>query len=114
MTSEEFEKSLALVQKTMRENAENCLSATNADVIIASGESLLTSVAMAAGYPIGALPLGFARFNGRPFGVEVLARNGEEGKIFEVMSAWEATFPEAVKSPPILASHNGHFTHSGL
>ncbi|KAJ5723257.1 hypothetical protein N7488_001292 [Penicillium malachiteum] len=99
MTAEDFESTFLLMQEKMRENIDKCLFATGANVIMLSGESLLPTVAMAAGYPIAALPLGFANFNGRPFGVEILARDGEG-----VMSAWEATFPEAVRPPPMLTS----------
>ncbi|KAJ5461345.1 uncharacterized protein N7458_002897 [Penicillium daleae] len=77
---------------------------SNADVIMASGETLVPSTAACAGYPIGSVPLGFSTYNGRPFGMEVLARNGEEEKIFLVMSAWEATFPEARRPPPLLVN----------
>jgi len=114
MTSEEFEEGRKLLIAKWRENIENCLSATDADFIVASGESVLTSVSMAAGYPIAAAPLGFAEFNGRPFGIEIMARDGEEGKLFQFMSAWEASIPDAVKPPPLLSPVTKFYTHSEL
>ncbi|KAL8746460.1 MAG: hypothetical protein Q9190_001522 [Brigantiaea leucoxantha] len=44
MTPEEFECDFELVMRTTRENVENCLSATNADFIIASGESVQVAI----------------------------------------------------------------------
>lgn len=57
---------------------------------------------MAAGYPIGSVPLGFANFNECGFNLMVMARNREEDKILRVISAWEHMLPEAVKPPPRL------------
>ena len=88
----------------MRASVEKCLTESKADVIMATGESLLTSIAAVAGYPIASVPLGFWDGNGRPFGMEIMARNGEEEKMLEVMSAWEATFPNARKPPPLLVN----------
>ena len=104
MTPEDFKRDFRLLTEEMRENVENCLSLTNSDVIVASGESVLTTIAMAAGYPVASAPLSFAKFNGRPFGIEILAREGEEGKLLKFLSAWNATFPQAVKPPPLLSS----------
>ncbi|KAF2111040.1 amidase signature domain-containing protein [Lophiotrema nucula] len=102
MTQKEYERDQNLLKEKTREIIDKCLSDTGSDVIMASGESLLTSVAMAAAYPIGSVPLGWAKFNGRGFGLEVMARNGEEDKILRVMSAWERMLPEAVKPPALL------------
>lgn len=48
---------------------------------------MLTTTAAAAGYPIASVPLGLSTYNGRPFGLELLARAGAEDKLFEIMSA---------------------------
>lgn len=72
------------------------------DVILGPCDSRTASVGAAAGFPVGNLPLGYAFFNGRPFSLHVIAPPDEEGKIFQVMSAWEATFPENVRPPPQL------------
>ncbi|KAI0869068.1 hypothetical protein GGS24DRAFT_506135 [Hypoxylon argillaceum] len=102
MTHEEYESGLRQLRQSFRDAIERCFQATNATVIMASGESFLTSIASGAGYPIASVPLGFSSYNGRPHGLEILERNGEEAKILQVMSAWEATFPEARKPPPQL------------
>ncbi|KAJ5709440.1 hypothetical protein N7493_010774 [Penicillium malachiteum] len=100
MTAEDFESTFLLMQKKMRENIEKCLFGTGADVIMASGESLLPTVAMAAGYSIAALPLGFTKaiWSGGS------CKGWRRGYAFQVMSAWEATVPEAIKPPPMLTS----------
>ena len=73
------------------------------DVIAGPCDSRFASVGSAAGVPVGNLPLGFAHFNGRPFSLHVLAPKDEDVRILRVMSAWEATFPENVRPPPLLA-----------
>ena len=44
------------------------------------------------------MPLGILELNGRPFGVTAIARANDEGKLFSIMSAWEATFPRGKPS----------------
>jgi len=56
-----------------------------------------------AGCPVGTLPLGYAQFNGRPFGMAFVARKNREDLIIKVMSAWEAVFGPRV-APPQLVS----------
>jgi amidase len=114
MTQQQFDTDIQLIREKMRENIEKCLKAGDADFIVANGESLLTTVAMAAGYPIAAAPLGFADFNGRAFGLEILARSGEEDKLFKFLSAWEKTFPDAVKPPPRLVPATKLNVHAEL
>lgn len=67
---------------------------------------MFASMASAAGHLVASMPLGFADFNGRAFGVQVLAKTGEEDKILPVMSAWEATVPKG-RQPPLLVVHWG-------
>lgn len=104
MSEDEYKRVTSHLRQTVRDLVENCLTYSNADVIMASGESVLTTIAGAAGCPITSVPLGFSNFNGRPFGMEIMARNGQEERLFEVMSAWEATFPAARKPPPLLVN----------
>ncbi|KAJ8133542.1 hypothetical protein O1611_g75 [Lasiodiplodia mahajangana] len=85
-----------------RDAIEKCFNFTGANVIMESGESYLTTIALGSGYPIASVPLGLLSYKGRPHGMEILARNGEEAQVFKVMSAWEATFPDARKPPPKL------------
>lgn len=104
MTKEQFEKRYHLMRDTARKNIETVLSDNKIEIILAPGDARMASVAALAGYPHGAVPLGFAEFNGRAFGLNVLARAGEEDKIFAFMGAWEATFPQARQAPPMLVN----------
>ena len=56
------------------------------------------------GLHIANVQLGFADFNGRAIGMNIVARAHEEGRIFQAMSAWHATFPHAWMPPPLLVS----------
>ena len=62
----------------------------------------MASVAAVAGYPVASVPLGYADVNGRAFGMNMIAKAGEEAKMLEIMSAWEVSLPDARKPPPIL------------
>lgn len=53
------------------------------------------------GYPIAQAPLSYLDYNGRPFGVSILAKAGQDALLVKVLSAWEATFPPR-KPPPLL------------
>lgn len=81
MTDEEYTEKLSHLRQSVRHAIDVCLEASNADVIMASGETLLPINTAFAGYPIGCVPLGLSNYNGRPFGMEITARNGEEEKI---------------------------------
>jgi amidase len=74
------------------------------DVILASGETQLCGIASAAGYACGALPLGYGDTNGRAFGMHAVASHDKIDVMMRVMSAWEATFPEGRKPPPLLVN----------
>lgn len=72
------------------------------DVILGPCDSRMASVGAAAGFPVGNLPLGHAFFNGRPFSLHAIMLANEDGKILQVMSAWEMAFPKNVRPPPQL------------
>ncbi|KAK0612445.1 amidase signature domain-containing protein [Bombardia bombarda] len=71
------------------------------DVIIGAPTGRCITVYDWAGYPVGTLPLGYAQFNGRPFGLAMVAPKGREDLIIGVMGAWEALFGPR-KPPPQL------------
>ncbi|KAL1854807.1 hypothetical protein Daus18300_011323 [Diaporthe australafricana] len=102
MTDEEYETGLKQLRKSFRDAIEKCFEATGADVIMASGQTFLPTMAAAAGYLLASVPVGFASYNGRPYGMEIMARNHEKEKIFKDMSAWEASFPRGRQAPPQL------------
>lgn len=61
----------------------------------------IPTIAAAAGYPVGTMPMGYSVTNGRAFGACVVAAAHGEAKILRAMSAWHATMP-ARKPPPML------------
>ena len=62
------------------------------DVIMGTPTGRSATVASVAGYPLGNVPLGYARYNGRPFGLAIIAPPHREDLIIRVMAAWEAMF----------------------
>jgi amidase len=60
------------------------------DLIISSSDCSLVSFAACAGWPSGTVPLGQLE-NGLPYGLFILARAGEDERIFQFMSAFEKT-----------------------
>ena len=58
-----------------------------------------------AGYPIATMPLGYLDFNGRPFGLCIIARAHQDALLLKVLSAWEATFGPRLP-PPLLTVDN--------
>lgn len=53
------------------------------------------------GYSSLTLPLGYLDWNGRPFGLIVVASAYQENLLLDVARAWEATFPPR-RVPPLL------------
>ena len=49
------------------------------------------------------MPLGLLDYNGRPFGLGLIAQANREDLLFQFMSAFEAVFPKR-KVPPTLAA----------
>jgi amidase len=41
------------------------------------------------GYPLGSVPFSYVESSGRPYGLLVIARAGEEDKIISFMGLWE-------------------------
>ncbi|EHK18330.1 uncharacterized protein TRIVIDRAFT_68353 [Trichoderma virens Gv29-8] len=60
------------------------------NLIVAPGDSSLCIHAAAAGYPIATAPIGQLRYNGRPFGLCILARENQEELLLRFMAAYEA------------------------
>ena len=104
ISESEFRKGFHALRSHARESITKSLCDYNVDVILGPADARMASVAAAAGYPVGVVPLGFADFNGRAFGMNIIARDGEEYKIFHAMRAWEATFPDARCPPPMLVN----------
>lgn len=52
------------------------------------------------GYPIAAVPLGQLSYNGRPFGLCLVAREHDEGILLRFMAAFELLLPRR-PTPPL-------------
>jgi amidase len=61
------------------------------NVIVAPGDSSLCIHAAAAGYPIATAPLGQLRYNGRPFGLCMVAKENNEQLLLRFMAAYQSS-----------------------
>jgi len=104
MTDETYEAGVKHMQVTSRASITKTLLDNDINVIIGPADARMASVAACAGYPVATVPLGFADFNGRAFGMNLISTAGNEAKMIEVMSAWESTFPNARVPPPVLVN----------
>ncbi|KAI0154144.1 amidase signature enzyme [Xylariaceae sp. FL1272] len=75
---------------------EKTFEAANENVIVAPGDSPVCIQAAAAGYPIAAVPLGQLRYNGRPFGLCLLAKADGEDLLLQFATAFEQLLPSRV------------------
>ena len=119
ISTEEYKAHLQNARDTAKtRGVDQVLKRDQLDVVIGPADSQLTKIAAAAGnnalrdrnismelmhtgYPIASLPLGHLEYNGRGFGLLAIAGANEEGKLFKVMSAWDAMFSPS-KPPPML------------
>ena len=98
----------AKARKHVREIAKNkgfdrIFAKIDVDVLVSLLDCRVGSMAAAAGYLHGAVPLGYAdRYNGRAYGLTVVAGAGREDKALEFMSTWEVNNPGLRKPPPQL------------
>ncbi|KAI1119428.1 amidase signature enzyme [Nemania sp. NC0429] len=85
------------LKQTLRALGKSSLDAVfdreDVNIIIAPGDSPLCIHAAAAGYPLAAVPLSRLRYNGRPFGLCLVAREHEEGILLRFMAAFESLLP---------------------
>ncbi|KAN0114723.1 Amidase signature domain containing protein [Hyaloscypha variabilis] len=103
LTDETRSQIISFLRTTAKDNGfDKIFAETGAEVLMGPLDARVVTVAAAAGYPCGVVPLGYAdNLNGRAYGMAIVAKAGEEGKILEAMSAWEATMPGR-KPPPLL------------
>jgi amidase len=55
---------------------------------------ILSDVLTMPGYPVATVPLGQLKYNGRPFGLCLVGREGSEETLLQFMTAFEASFPK--------------------
>ena len=106
MTAEKYEKGVKLIRDVAGFNGiDKALKEHRLDVIMGPMDGRIPTIAAAAGYPVGTVPLGYSKTNGRPFGVCIVTTARKEEKIFRAMSAWNAmceSDPLLRRQPPAL------------
>ncbi|KAL8854605.1 MAG: hypothetical protein Q9221_000640 [Calogaya cf. arnoldii] len=105
MTDQQCKERLAITRHRAVSAIKKSLAENEIDLILGPADSRIANVAAAAGFPVAAVPLGLADLNGRAFGMLLISPENTEAKIFEVMSAWEATL-EPREPPPMLVNRD--------
>ncbi|KAG7287561.1 hypothetical protein NEMBOFW57_007073 [Staphylotrichum longicolle] len=101
MSDEEYHALLDFARdRCGRRGIDKVLEENDVDIILGPGDGPLFSISGTAGYPVASLPLGYLDFNGRPFGMQIIAKAHQEALLIQAQSAWEATFPK--RQPPPL------------
>lgn len=99
-----YEEGVRIVRDAARtQGIEKTLAEYDLDVILGPMDGRIPTIAAAAGYPVGTMPLGYSKTNGRPFGMCIVAAANNEDKILRAMRAWDATIAKR-KAPPQLQS----------
>ncbi|KAI1348678.1 amidase signature domain-containing protein [Xylaria sp. FL0043] len=93
-------------QNTLLNNTRNigidaAMKEYDLDVIMGAPTGRSATIYDVAGYPVGTVPLGYAKFNGRAFGLSFVVQKGREDLIIRVMGAWEKLL-NSRKPPPQL------------
>ncbi|PVI04609.1 amidase signature enzyme [Periconia macrospinosa] len=76
-------------------------------ILIAPGDSALSSLAAGAGYPTAACPLSALKLNGQPFGLTITSPAHTEQRLLHFLTAYEATFPPRALPLPLNATADG-------
>ena len=105
LTDEKYAEGVKIIREAARTNGiDRTLAEYDLDVIVGPMDERIPTIAAAAGYPVGTMPLGYSETNGRPFGACIIAAAGQEGKILRAMSAWHATMQTRQPPPQMVAS----------
>ncbi|QYT03683.1 Amidase domain-containing protein [Trichoderma simmonsii] len=104
LTEEKRQEIVSFIRKIAKDDGfDRIFEETGAEVLIGPLDGRIVTVAAAAGYPAGVAPLGYAdNYNGRAYGVAIVAKAGDEGKILQAMSAWEETMPRRIPPPQLV------------
>ncbi|KAI1427361.1 amidase signature domain-containing protein [Xylaria sp. FL1777] len=105
ISDEKYVEGVDLIRKAARTSGiDKTLTEYDLDVIMGPMDGRIPTIAAAAGYPVGTVPLGYSVSNGRPFGMCIVAGAGKEGRILQAMSAWDATMGERKPPPQMLVN----------
>ncbi|KAJ2996750.1 hypothetical protein NUW58_g878 [Xylaria curta] len=98
-TSEEIAQLKQKLREMGKSIINRVLDAENVNCIAAPADSAICIYTAAAGYPHITIPLGKLNYNGRPFGICVMARENDEAVLLRFMAAYESiTAPRPVPS----------------
>ncbi|MCJ1359552.1 MAG: hypothetical protein MMC33_009554 [Icmadophila ericetorum] len=111
MTATKYDEGVQIIRTAAKvKGIDKVIDEYGLDVIIGPMDGRIPTIAAAAGSPIASVPLGYyTKGNGRPFAMAIVAKAGQEDKIFRAMSAWEAlssTDPalSGRRAPPLLVN----------
>ncbi|EFX06390.1 amidase family protein [Grosmannia clavigera kw1407] len=105
LTQEERDAIAEFIRHKARNAFDRILGEGKATVLMGPLDGRIVTIAAAAGYPAGVVPLGYAdNFNGRAYGMVIVAKAGGEGDILRAMSAWESNAIGKRVAPPLLAN----------
>jgi amidase len=109
MTTEERERKLQICRQWAAvEGVDKVIKEHNVDVIVGPCDSFFAGVGVGARayfssilyrhllliifteYPLASIPFGYVKSSGRSYGLHVIAKAHEEGKMISFMSAWES------------------------
>ncbi|OAQ96663.1 hypothetical protein LLEC1_01445 [Akanthomyces lecanii] len=104
MNSNDSPEAVDEVKRTLRSKARSVLDTAfdeaGANLLVGTCDSAFCVHAAAAGYPVAAVPLSTLKYNGRPFGLCVIARADGEEALLRFMAAYEAVMP--ARTVPVL------------
>lgn len=102
-STEDFERAKAAMKELAgRQGIDKMLDEYKLDAIVGPMNSPISTFAALAGYPSATVPLGYLSPSGCPFGLCLIAKANEEGKLLRIMSAYEATFPKRKLPGPLV------------
>ena len=104
MSRDDFDAGVRHMRKAARDPILKALEENGVDVIVGPADGRIASTAACAGYPVATVPLGFAAFNGRAFGLNMIAPSDSVEKILAFKSAWGKSFPKGRAPPPLLVN----------
>lgn len=106
LSPDKYEEAKAFIRHKARvEGYDRAFKDYDIDILAGPLDSRMGSIAAAAGLPSATVPLGYADFyNGRAYGLSIIADAGNEEKLVQFMSAWSASHPGLPKPPPQMAN----------
>ncbi|KAI1127061.1 amidase signature domain-containing protein [Nemania abortiva] len=103
ISTEQYQNAVEVCRRVARDNGiDKVILEHELDLVAFPMDSPCPRVAAAAGYPIATMPLGTLNHNGRPFGLAIIAKAGQENIMFSFMSAFEANSKPRVVPPRLV------------